>query len=235
MKHTYRAGRLANWYEQNYTYMKELWPTWLSDSLLQMMEPECKYHILSPSANQGWHEKDAWKQLIAQGYQSSWILADLHGGYFYQNQKDEDGFQYHREDCAAQTFCQGQYDIILDNKGALWYALRGIFGKYRAKQLFAHYANLLKEEQSILLVDGYAHSKFSHLENLWRFRRGDQEMNHFQENSTYYELTKTLPKIAHLMHSISCKGLSERQCASIRKMDLHYLTKRELKSLLYAY
>lgn len=231
LHHSYTKGRLEHWYDQNYDYMRALYPTWLSDSLKQLMKPDTAYTILSPSANKGWHEMDAQKQLLWQGYPTSWVLSDLCGKELYQNMQGRSYIRCINENCSAQDLILDQrFDFILDNKGALWHTLRKWNCQKQVMDLLAHYASMLKDDTSCLLIDGYDHVSIRYWKNLMRFRHKEYKMDEFYENSTYHEWKTSFHKLPPF-HSIDTSNLEEEARICIQKMNLVYLNKKEIMNV----
>lgn len=232
LHHSYTSGRLENWYEQNYDYMHALWPTWLSDSLKQMMTQNHQYKILSPSANKGWHERDAWKQLMWQGYETAWVVSDLCGYDLYEQEKDHHSFIHIKQNVQAQELdFDDTFDFILDNKGALWHTLRKWNCRKEVLSLLSHYEQLLKDNDSCLFIDGYDHIQISYWKNLFRFRQRKKEMDEFYENSTLHEWQTSMRGLNDCFHPIQTDLLDEETVECIQKMNLVYITKAEIRKL----
>lgn len=230
--HSYTNGRLENWYEQNYTYMHGLWPTWLSDSLKQLMDQDRQYRILSPSANKGWHERDAWRQLMWQGYETVWTISDLCGGDLYALEKDHASFMHIKKNVQVQDLrLTEKFDLIIDNKGALWHTLRKWNCRKAVIDLLRKYEELLNEEDSCLLIDGYDHIQISYWKNLFRFRQRQREMDEFYENSTLHEWQRSMRGYSDCFHHFDMDALDEETIECIQKMNLVYITKAELREL----
>lgn len=196
---------MKQWYESNY---KMLGAQWLIDSLEEVFAKKDSIVFLSPSANLGKYELDAFHELSKQRrYQKRlcFILGDLCGKYLYENNEticlNSNYLQYEKtgKDAKAWEY-DGCVDVILDHKGALWYS--GDQWTRRAQrqsviELLEVYASYLKED-GVLLFDAYR-SGHSHIYyfaiNLMlrmKFKIGRLlELNTFIEMSTWERLERS--------------------------------------------
>ena len=169
----------GNWYMDNYT---SLGSDWLINSLTYLRKKRIigtEYILVSPSANLGYYEADAFEHESKKGYHPEYYLGDKLGKDLEKKvkkriKKDEINpfdFQYIYINSDASDFIfkciKNKTNIVLDTKGALWYALLGGEPKnnklkrydlqdYKCTilRLLKNYINLLKDD-GILLVDYY--------------------------------------------------------------------------------
>lgn len=230
IKNLYK-GKLKYWYEQNYTYLHALYPAWLSDTLTYFMEKNKHYAILSPSANKGWHEEDAYHVLHETGYDLDFTIADMLGEEYYMDRSDYEKFHFlHKNQSVQELDNMETYDILIDCKGALWYAMHRRYKRnLHVMDLLIAYERLLKNETSILLIDGYQKQKYSTFMNQL-ISMFHLPIDKFREDSTlslFHHVYASHSRIH--FHSIPTQSMDKEKQASIDQMHMVYLTKTELR------
>lgn len=226
-------GKLKYWYDQNYTYLHTCYPAWLSTSLCQFLQKQKEYTIYSPSANQAKHEEDAYVQLKQNGYRISFYVSDLLGELFYEKKADFEDFHYIHKNLPVQKIDKDRvYDLILDCKGALWYVLHAKWNMdEKLIELLIVYEGLLRKDDSILLIDGYEKTRYSTLYNhvlSWLGLR----IKRFRENSTEVLFQMAYKGTLYsAFHQIDTTKLSMEDKETIQKMNLVYLTRKEITQL----
>lgn len=179
------------WYKNTYN---SLGSQWLIDALDALNLPE-NYRLGSFSANAGWYEADAF---VASSKNPTFYLSDLNGGEL----KDEiieagKGFNYIKGNIKAQKISlknigNKSLDVILDIKGALWYASSLKAGNYNdlIDVLNAYYK--LLDKNGVLLLDWYDNANWK-LENIvyhfiFRAKKREVKTKYFGEISTKCQL-----------------------------------------------
>lgn len=221
---------LKNWYDQNYAYLHASTPNWLATTLTYVLDKQTSYKIYSPSANKGKHEEDAYATLSKLGYQVSFYVSDLLGESYYRNREDYENFHFlHKNQRVQELNKQMSYDIIMDCKGALWYALRKRRNRNaHVVEVLSVYEDILSDDTSILLVDAYTQTKISLVYN-YISSFFHLSITKFRENSTGYLFKKVYGNMK--FHELSVDAFDKQDVQIIQKMNLSYLTRKEITSL----
>ena len=195
-------GYLKRWYDYNYKFIGS---EWLIQTLDEIFKDKDRITFISPSANQGRYEEDAFLALSAK-YKNklNFVLSDLCGDEIYidkEELKDYSNWLLYlkgKQDAEKLEFCE-EVDVILDNKGAIWAKLNRGFLFNRKKNtisLLRKYAQYLRDDNSVLLIDCYEVKKFHYLMscrnfvkyNLFHGKIINKKFRDFEEKSTYYKL-----------------------------------------------
>lgn len=184
----------SSWYMNNYI---SLGADWLIEALNQI-ELEKTFKLVNLSANAGYYERDAYIAMRGKGFSPEFILSDICA----ENLKDEpavfdEKFMFKKENQDACNMIEESFfdaDVVIDNKGALWYSLLG--GRDRLLSLLTNYLKILKPG-GVLIIDKYLNNGFYYffvrLQNLILNRRKGK-IKRVQERSTFELLTKRLGK-----------------------------------------
>ncbi len=185
-----------NWYINTYN---ALGSEWLVNSI-RKINPHEGFVFASFSANAAYYEDDAYKA-IKDDYTPYFYVGDLFAEEL-TNKKVEshDEFKYLSGQRDASTIEKSmidnhKIDILLDCKGALWYATRlGYSKKEEAIRLLKKYRELL-DFDGVLLIDYYDHHI---IDSIWfELRGGNRKKTRvkcFGEESTKKHLQSVFGK-----------------------------------------
>lgn len=236
------------WYENNYTMLGS---GWLYDSLKNhKLKLKNDFSFLSPSANIGMYESDTYNNLRKDGYNPIFYLSDLNSGKLKNKAKEREQFfwisgceidasEIKLSNIKEDKTVPIKFDVILDCKGAIWHSLNSLTNDLnKLIKLLKNYYNLLKADDSILLIDygmpGFARKMFDAYIKLCRPSRKvrKQKMNiHFMcEYTTYYYLYNYVEKIIKFKYFRPLKLRMKNNCKD--KFDIAYCTKSELKQYI---
>lgn len=165
------------WYGNN---VKSLGAGYLCD-IFDKLELMKDFNLLSGSANRGIYEQELYKHMLE--YNPTFDIGDLFGKKLSKSKRKNaysiEKFTYYPVDRNVIDFSipDRKYDIILDLKGALWHYANDCkmgrkekkenikkYGKslykivYKRKKvisLLKHYLELMKEDNSKLIIDNY--------------------------------------------------------------------------------
>lgn len=157
--HIYAKGdKLQCWYINTY---QSSGSRWLIESLKQLDLPS-DFTFVNLSANAGFYEKDAYNYFLKEGFFPTFIIDDKEANLPDEKVLTNGNFIYwdkHYDIIETDLSKSGlSGDVVLDSKGALWYAARRKHYKKNTIQVLQNYASMLKNDNSVLLID---YDKFS--------------------------------------------------------------------------
>lgn len=231
-------GYLKRWYDYNYKFIGS---EWLIQTLDEIFKDKDRITFISPSANQGRYEEDAFLALSAK-YKNrlNFVLSDLCGDEIYVDKeelKDYSNWLLYlkgRQDAEKLEFCE-EVDVILDNKGAIWAKLNRGFLFNRKKNtisLLKKYTEYLRDDESVLLIDCFNVNQYHFLKELrnpikYKLFRGlimNKSFSDFEEKSTYFYLNKKFEQTSYffeLLDPVAIKdGTQYMRLAKISKRNL---------------
>lgn len=224
-----KDGRLERWYDNNYEKND---PMWIYNELIPFMSKDREVIVLSPSANKGKYEYEAYSTFCKEGQDCVFIVSDIVGKSqgFYKNYEGLDKFNYIAADIDAKDIrLSEKADVIVDFKGAIWYSLNNkpTFSRYeRFIEILKAYADNMKNDDSVLIVDAYKMNSHLHtVKNFFTYviMRGNikKTSKQHEELSTSYYIKKFLKRrrIGNLF-SESISQNKELYSSFIRKKDL---------------
>lgn len=174
---------------------------WMSEELKPFMSLDREVIVLSPSANNANKEFYTYETLKNEGYDCTFIVSDLCGKFHYADKEDTGSFVFIHEDLDAKEInLSDKANIIIDLKGAIWYALQINNKKLRFERFIAllkTYVQNLAEDDSLLFLDTYElNNRLYTTRNIWRYviRRGKSKIKKklHEEQSTMYLVKKIL-------------------------------------------
>lgn len=181
-----------NWYINTYN---TLGSKWLLDSV-RKINPKEGFIFASFSANAAYYENDVY-EAIKDTYKPTFYVGDLLAEELKDNKIDShENFYYisgQRDACKVELSMIDEHkiDVLLDCKGALWYATRlGYSSRGEMERLLRKYKELL-DSHGVLLIDYYDHHfidsiKFELLGN----NRKQKKVQCFGEESTKRHLQR---------------------------------------------
>ena len=192
-KTTYAKGeKNEHWYRVTFEHLGD---QWLFDTLTYLIEDGIlpkNFTLASLSANLGFYEKKAYDELKKLGYDIEFYLGDLEA-QLEGRVSSYDKFYYSFIGKNASEVVlpnNKKADVILDSKGALWYVIKN---KQDLIKLLKNYCNLLKDDDSILLIDRH---KPSLLNIVSEATKKWGKLYHFSEFSNYTKFNSVLKFIA---------------------------------------
>lgn len=234
-------GNLKRWYEYNYKFIGS---EWLIRALDEIFKDKDRITFISPSANQGRYEEDAFLALSAK-YKSrlNFVLSDLCGDEIYEDKeelKDYSNWLLYlkgKQDAEALVYRE-EVDVILDNKGAIWTKLNhGLLGRKQSTlSLLRKYAEYLRDDDSVLLIDCYDVNQYHFLKELrnpikYKLFRGlimNKSFSDFEEKSTYYYLNKRFEQTSYFFELLDPMVIK----AGTQSMRLAKISKRNLMEFI---
>lgn len=149
------------WYLNTY---RALGDSWLLDSL-QKLELRDDFCLANLSANAAWYENDVYEKI--KETKNPWFYV---GDLLAENLRDEKAKSHERfkylegqksaSDIDTSQLDNKKMDVIVDCKGALWYATwLGRTKKSELIKILESYRNLLRED-GVLLIDFYDNHNF---------------------------------------------------------------------------
>lgn len=214
------------------------------------MQLKNDFSFLSPSANIGKYESDTYDNLRKDGYNPIFYLGDLNSGKLKNKVKEREQFfwilgyeieasEIKFSDIKEDKTVPIKFDVILDCKGAIWHSLNSPRNDLKeVVKLLENYYNLLKTDDSILLIDygipGFVRKMFDAYIKLLRpsKKARKKKMNiHFMcEYTTYYYLYNYVEKIIKCTYFHPLKLKMKNNCKD--KFDMSYCTKSELRQYI---
>ncbi len=177
--------KTKHWYHNNYN---SLGSNWLFESIKQI-PPYKEFVFASFSANAAYYEDDVY-QTLKEEYDPYFYVGDLEDKLNDPIRASHDRFQYisSQGDAAKikpSIIDNRKVDILLDCKGALWYALRlGDSTEEKAIQLLQKYRDLLAPT-GLLLIDYYDHHRIDTIKyQLFMINYRRTKISYFGEAST---------------------------------------------------
>lgn len=229
-KTTYAKGeKNEHWYRATFEHLGD---QWLFDTLTYLIEDGIlpkNFTLASLSANLGFYEKKAYDELKKLGYDIEFYLGDLEA-QLEGRVSSYDKFYYSFIGKNASEVVlpnNKKADVILDSKGALWYVIKN---KQDLIKLLKNYCNLLKDDDSILLIDRH---KPSLLNIVSEATKKWGKLYHFSEFSNYTKFNSVLKFIAPENMGKSFDAVKENPNKLLTKyLKTHYYTKKELYSII---
>lgn len=225
------------WYQNN---CYSLGSQWLIRSI-EKLDIKQNYVLVSLSANAGYYEKEVYEK-HAGSYNPTYYIGDRSASTLKDPKVESfDQFYYIQGDNDVVTMditiIPVKADILLDTKGALWYALQGSSSsKEQLIQLLEQYSQLLNNSGILLLDFYYTHPVKYYFQKLyWNYKKPNKKptiLKCFGELSTYYYLVNlygrktinTLLKPLNIRENLPNYPLSKRMnTAYLSKNDLQYL------------
>lgn len=237
-----KNDKLRNWYDSTYQLTGAEWlKVGLKKIIEQYEHTEQGIYIRSVAANKGRYEKEVFNYLKSEQLNIEFLLSDLEAEEFDDKEDDMEGFKYIPSNMDAKNI-DGQVDIILDIKGALWYAnnitltKRALEKKKELIELLNAYYRSLKNNDSLLVYDMTKNKNFiSHIFNVYRIKKGKAllKVSFFGEDSTYKKFNSILKiiKADNLVHKIEI-NLTDTGHKLCEYMNLAYITKKELGEII---
>lgn len=229
-----------HWYENTYDMLG--WE-WLYDVLRNKLELDRTFSFLSPSANIGKYEKNAYNALIKEGFDPIFYLGDLNGKDLEDKVEEEtklfwiSGNGTNASEIKIASTGDGtipvKVDVILDCKGAIWHCLNDDNEINSIIKLLKNYCNLLKNDNSKLLIDCSIPSFIREIMDPFiklfypnrKIRSKKLKMHYFSEFTSFYYLTKYIKKEKELFHPLQLK-IKKKNLKD--NFDIAYSTKKEL-------
>lgn len=228
------------WYLNTY---ESLGYYWLLDSINKLIADgliENNYVLLSLSANAAFYEWETYF-IHSSNYNPKYYVSDINASKLKdKKRKSQADFMYLKGDNDAATISNSLFlekaDIILDCKGALWYALNE-YNIEDVKKLIEKYISLLKNDNSILLIDYYKLNPIFYV--IWKIKYFYKKYNEshvtfkmFGELSTYKYFKSFFGIIKTTIYLKRVKIKKYRDGYPLTKyMDTAYLTKKDLEKL----
>ena len=223
-----KGGNQEYWYKLTFEHLGD---EWLFDTLNRLI----KCHVLpqnftfaSLSANVGLYEKKAYDELSKLGYNVEFYLGDKEKIENHIESYDKFFYELVEEDAAKVILPNNRkVDIILDSKGALWYAIKK---RDDLINLLKNYHTLLKNDNSILLIDRHNPS-YKNL--ISEFTKNKGKLLHFAELSNYTKLNSIL-KCVGLNNIGTYADLTQNNPNKLltKYLKTHYYTKKEIEKII---
>lgn len=241
-KKGYAKGELlVYWYINTY---KATGSDWLIKSLEQL-NLSSDFTLLNLSANAGFYERDAYNYFDEHNFHPTFIIDDVQTGFVDETAHADENFIYLNRHYDLITSdlsnCGLCGDVILDSKGALWYAAGSkIDRKRKTLQVLHNYSCLMKKEDSMLLIDYDTFSSFFFVFFLdlycvlsgMKKRQKDKPITLPCELSTYQVLERGFGKnIRQYFQFLEIAEESERFPLQ-KYRNIMYITKKNLSSLI---
>lgn len=229
-----------DWYMKTYN---SLGSEWLYKTLTNKdLHLKPNFSLRSTSANIGLYEQQTYKKLIKTGYQPKFVVSDLLGDELDNTPTSEGGFTYIKESINANSISEKDVDVVLDIKGALWYCIRNeecTSRKERLIDLLNAYKQCLKDDDSVLIFDGYKTHKIKYcvalISNSIPLLKKNK-LNYFLECSTLDKLLKLFRLINfndyHILPDDEEKMWTNEKDKLLKYMYVCYLKKEELSVLI---
>lgn len=242
-------GVATYWYSNTYDMLGS---EWLYDALKNKLKLKKDFTFLSPSANIGRYERDTYDALVKDGYDPIFYVGDICGGQFECKVEASHRFQWiageGTDASRIRMASEGEgtvptpFDVILDCKGALWHTLQGEEETLeKAIELLGNYYNLLKTDDSILLIDYYMHTYTRRLGNIYislyhsikKIRHKKVNMHYMAEYTTGFYL-KNFMGDSITSKAFKCLDLEWKNKNFKDKLDFAICTKEGLKNYIEA-
>lgn len=243
-----------NWYSQTYGLLGSEWLLQTLNKLSMIKKIDLKeYTFVNLSANAGYYEYETYcKHILHYKFNPTYYIGDEYAEKI-NHVLSHRSFHYISENILAEDYdgkkilANGGADVILDCKGALWYALRGL--EYDKKKIFNHsrievetykndlskllknYYRLLKDT-GVLLIDCYGILNTMN-QALWEIK--GLRAKKFCEYSTYTYLRQIYPQktLAKTVTRLNINTKDKLHPLS-NKMDIAYITKKNIEQLIIA-
>lgn len=174
----------GDWYDENY---KLLGSDWLLNSL-DKLNLKKNYILINLSANKGFYERDVFK-IHKNIFNPIYYIGDLYVDYKEITDKinDERFYYLERNDATERSIIDVTGDVIIDTKGALWHTIDAASWpvkciKIKLKKLLTNYYNMMRNDDSVLLIDCYEVNTFKYIYHILVKK---SRKKYFQEKSTY--------------------------------------------------
>lgn len=230
----------SKWYDIN---LISLGKGWLYDIFSQLEMPN-NFYLLNAAANNGIYEKELYNHLYNQ-YDPVFDIGDICGKDLYDKHtvtESEKNFTYYNNNCDALEFNipSRKYDCILDIKGAIWHACdnKSLLKRPSISDtqflLLKHYLNLLKDDNSLLIIDSYQSMliKLSMAEVSLSAHYRKKKINYFTEASTYEMLEKFYFLDEALSNSKQINTIYNPNYPLTQYMSVLAITKKSLAFLI---
>lgn len=221
------------WYFDTYNRLRSYWLFYC----LRHLNLPSNFKFASLSSNYGKYEEDVYLSLTEYyGYNPTFYLGDLLSDRNHVRTFDNFFYEYRGKD-AKKVELPEKVNVLLDNKGALWYSVKYSDEIDKPKpedliNLLKKYCSFLNDDTSILIIDGYKEDNRFSLTHL----------SGFQEKSTYFRMKPLIKKIGLSSIGSTLKindiNLAKEDKYIIRKksmeerLELHIFTKKELQLLV---
>lgn len=236
--------KLTKMYENGFWYINTynaLGSKWLIEALKELNLP-MNYRLGSFAANSGLYEADAFKE---SDKEPVYYLSDIHGS----NLKDEiaiagDNFNYisgnvKAQDVTLKMIGNKPLDVIMDIKGALWYALNIKEGTYEDLVEILTTYNKLLSKNGYLLIDWYDFKDFKWKNVVFHFKNSlnkKRNLKYFGELSTKYYINALLANLSeeHLNNDIRKLNVDSKEVGKPLSeiMQVAVIDKKTLQSIL---
>lgn len=234
------------WYTNNYNMLGY---KWLYDAL-KKMHLKKDFSFLSPSANIGMYESDTFNALKNDDYDPIFYLSDLYNGKLKNKAKERENFFWILGDevdaseikisnIKEEKAVPIKFDVILDCKGAIWHSLNSSeMELHDVIKLLKNYCNLLRTDESILLIDSGMPSLVRKMFDMYlkilcpssRVRKKKINIHYMYEYTTYYYLFNYVEKFIQYKYFHSL--MLEINCNCKDKFDISSCTKTQLKQCI---
>ena len=245
-KFSINYGNDAFWYKNTYDMLGS---KWLFEAL-HKLNLKKDFSFLSPSANCGWYEREAYDSLRSEGYAPAFYVGDMASGELQNKAEASEKFIWISGEgidaAKIQVAPRGKgtiptyVDVILDCKGAIWHTINN--DKKDLNQLIElleNYYNLLIEDNSVLLIDYDMPSLRRRIGTIYievyytlrNIRRKKVKMQYMAEFTTAFYLYKYIgEKMTENAFKPMCLGFEKDGFKD--NFDLAFCTKTNLRKYI---